>query len=1196
MARRSHRISGPLLSRARLALSASALALGMALIAQPAGAIIVRDDVGIADSVDTADQYSAVVQLFLLDNTNIFGGGEGAIFFDCTGTLINPRTILTAAHCVNFVSSENYGQPFAGQDLTSVIGFGVDTLPRLLDFAINGHGFNQGGAPWSTDVIVHPSAEQTAGGLPFPWADTALIALNEPVTGIDPLGLLLSPLTSLTHVVQTGYGTFGTGLTGEQGIGFKRLVGENMLGIIGSDSDFIDALFPAFAPTAVTFGFETQVEYYTDFDNPDRAGPNAGCTFTGDDIVCDDLAAVQAIDFFPGDALPREVTTAPGDSGGPLIADQVFSSPLVIGNLSGGWTFFGTPSDQFGGNGASFYQPLFSVFQFLVQNDPYKYVGAKAGDGAWEDPNHWVQLLDPNFFIIDADGNIVNGIPGGNEKGIYQTTPKLGTVVGTDISGFDTSNSPFIPPEGSASVTPVPVSEGLPSLTPLPVTGQQVRDANGNPLVATAHPDATSADPIAGPVPQLSSSSSDPLNFGGNLPESSVLLGPGSTGFVPDNTDGAVGIAYLSPAQYFDVTLSLDGTTTLSSFREIDRLTIEGNAGLDIRDTGALLSNIDVELFDNAHLNNDGILATSDIVADSGVISGNGLFLLGFSVVRTDLAAIVLGDAAITAGQAGTVGAMTIVGNLGVSSGGMILVDADTTQTDLLDIFGTLGMDGTVIFNSVAGVRPFFRQGGTFAIADNIAVTNIGVPDTVPGVLFPVVTFTPGASFDTLSIMLDAAPFNTAFTATDRDQLTLAGLLDTDRISIDDLLDLFGELDVQEGDPLADSIDQLIPNVQRGVQTAGTLGQNALSNLMRQRLSDLRFAQRNESAGGTGFRFNRPDALSVAMNLSSQRGSAYLNSEFARAFAGPPTLLAAAAGGAGAGGTPAPTATSEALVESLAGWGGFFSASVLNGDSRFGGRGNDVDGYALMFGLDRFIGSGLAVGLAGSATDATVDLPFGEGNSHVRTYQGTAYAAWSDPETMLYANAYVGWGSADIDTRRAVLIGSTVFKAHASPDGSQTFAAFNFGRAFDLGGSIWLYPNTGLEYDRFHTDAYTETGSSIAMAFSKDSTNALLWRIGVEGSGDLAIGELTTVHPRAHVNFVDNLRNSSGSFNAAFAAAPSGMASFPNASRSETWFEVGGGIDVSLPENAVLTVGYEATVGRDEANYNGFTGRLRISF
>lgn len=1184
MARGIRQVSGSFVSHARLALSASVVALAMALTVQPAGAIIVRDDVGIANSVDNANQFGAVVQLFLLDNTNLFGGGIGAIYFNCTGTLINPRTVLTAAHCLRDEGSEDFGQPFAGQDLTSVIGFGVDTFPRLLNFAITGASYNEGGAPSSTDVVIHPSSEPSAGNLPFPWADTALIALDEPVPDVNPLGLLLSPLTSLTHVVQTGYGTFGTGLTGEQGIGTRRLVGENTLGILGSNSDFIDALFPALAPSAVTLGFETQVEYFTDFDNPNRSAPNAGCTFTGSDINCTDLAAVQAIDFFPGNALPREVTTAPGDSGGPLIADQIFPRALVIGNLSGGFTFFNTPADEYGGNGTSFYQPLFSVFQFIVQNDPYKYVGAKAGNGAWEDPNHWVQLLDPNFFIIDANGNIVNGIPAGNEKGIYQTSPKLGTVVGTDISGFSTANSPFIPPEGPASV---------------PV--QQVRDASGHPLFANG---ANFSGRPGSPVPQIASSSSDPLNFGGNLPESSVLLGPGSTGFVPDNTDGVVGTAFHSPAKYFDVTLSEDGTTTLSSVREIDRLTVEGNAGLDIHGTGALLSNIDVELFDNAHLNNDGLLATSDIIADGGVISGNGIYWLGASVVHTDLAAIVLGNAAITAGQPGTVGTMTILGNLAVSSSGMILVDADAAKTDLihvtnfLGVGGVLAMDGTVLFNSVAGVRPFFHQGGTFAIAGSIVTNGISVPDTVPGVLFPVVTLTHGASADALSITLDAAPFNTAFTATNRDQLTLAGLLDTDRSAYDVLSDLFGELDVQEGAPLTSSIDQLIPNVQRGVQSLGTLGQNALTGLIRQRLGDLRFTSRSENAGGTGFSFNRPDALNVAMNLSSQRGATYLNSEFAQAFAGSPTLLAAAAGETGAGNAsaPVPAAAAQPLGGALAGWGGFFSASVLNGSSRFGTRNNDVDGYALMLGFDTFVARDLIVGLAGSATDTTSKLPFGQGESHVRTYQGTVYAAWSDPETMLFANAYAGAGAADIDTHRAVRIGSTAFAAHANPDGSQAFAAVNFGRAFDMGASVWLYPSAGLEYDRFHTDAYSEKGSSIAMSFSSDSTHALLGRIGVEGRGDFAIGEETIVHPEAHASFVDNFSSGSGRFAAAFVKAPGGVASFPNASPADNWFELGAGVSVSLPENADITVGYEATVGRQEANFNGFTGRLRIAF
>ena len=85
-----------------------------------------------------------------------------------------------------------------------------------------------------------------------------------------------------------------------------------------------------------------QLLYFLDFDDPARG-----------------TATANARDFngFRDNALPREGTTGPGDSGGPLILDRTFSKQVVIGVLSGGSTFYGgQPGGSYGTQ--SFYQPL----------------------------------------------------------------------------------------------------------------------------------------------------------------------------------------------------------------------------------------------------------------------------------------------------------------------------------------------------------------------------------------------------------------------------------------------------------------------------------------------------------------------------------------------------------------------------------------------------------------------------------------------------------------------------------------------------------------------------------------------------------------------------------------------------------------------------------------------------------------------
>ena len=112
-----------------------------------------------------------------------------------------------------------------------------------------------------------------------------------------------------------------------------------------------------------------QLLYWTDFDDPRRG--QAG-------------ADPEDFNGFRDNALTREGLTGPGDSGSPLIIDQAFSRPVVIGVLSGGSTFFaGQPGGSYGTQ--SFYQPLFLYWEWIVANNPYRYVTANAGNRNWED-------------------------------------------------------------------------------------------------------------------------------------------------------------------------------------------------------------------------------------------------------------------------------------------------------------------------------------------------------------------------------------------------------------------------------------------------------------------------------------------------------------------------------------------------------------------------------------------------------------------------------------------------------------------------------------------------------------------------------------------------------------------------------------------------------------------------------------------
>ena len=594
--------------------------------------LIVRDDVGV-NFGDPDNTQPAVVHLFRQNNLT------GQVFFNCTGTLINPRTVLSAAHCFNSFSSEDYGL-IGEADNAILVATGQSTAGRLFEYLDFGSSYSQGGVATSTDVVIHPAANLDNGALPFPWADVAFIALDEPITDAGSLPILLSPLTELTRVIQVGYGTNGTGSgTTPPGSSFLRRIGENQLGLIGSLGDYIDGVFPDFAPSTQTIGQPSQAFYWTDFDNPDRTpDQQAGCEFTGSSISCDSIEAVLAINYFDDDALPFESGTAPGDSGSPLIVADLYDFQIISAVLSGGFDFFGLGSVY---SDVSFYNPLYPFFEFITENTPYKYVSAKGGFGRWSDPHHWTQDLDPGFFIDDGTGKLVNGIPNGPEPGILESGPKLGTVLGTDISGN----------------------------TGAPTPGFE--------------------------------------DFDITLPESSRLLGPGSTGFVPNNTDGNPGTAFAAPAQYFDVILNRPGRTRVDIDVEIDKLALDHwLASFVLPHDRTFDTIIGYEQFSG--------LAQIDGQFNAGLVALFGGITEGEGTIASD--AVFNFGAGIAPGGLFGIGTLTIDGDYIQLEDGALLINAikrrQTISNDLLAVTGDASLAGKLIVSSIGRMR----YGDEFAV------------------------------------------------------------------------------------------------------------------------------------------------------------------------------------------------------------------------------------------------------------------------------------------------------------------------------------------------------------------------------------------------------------------------------------------------------------------------------------------------
>ena len=508
------------------------------------------------------------------------------------------------------------------------------------------------------------------------------------------------------------------------------------------------------------------------------------------------------------------------------------------------------------------------------------------------------------------------------------------------------------------------------------------------------------------------------------------------------------------------------------------------------------------------------------------------------------------GAVAISPGGGNSFGTLTIDGNLVMTSGTALFINAGRSGSDQLAVTGLLSLadpgdpdsTGPALVFSKVGAAPRHGQIVTIATADGGIEGTFGSISSFQGVLRPELTYGPNS----ITAELRAGALVDIIGQNDPTARAFASALDQLREgSYNSLYNFYGMIDVMGADALSATLNGLAPQISFGGNSLQQRQSRMLGDAVTDRLSMI----------GTGA---APQMLVAGSSDNLAHGIDTLSGRrFVRANL---THLAPQNG---------------QQMELPEGFSGFMSSGTIDGAGVGVTEGSQSSTYYSM-GLERRMADRLTFGMAvGFADGSELD---GVTEAQVRTTNVAAYGAYD-----LGSNAYVG-GVASFETvelynERAGFDGASELLLRGASNMKRNAVNAEVGMNLALAEGLTLTPRAQIGYDYVTLGGYNERGGEVALALDDVSVETVTARIGAKLSGSHDLGGAWTLVPQLKADYIQRVAGADSGLSVRFAVADSVSIALPLQEGEGAWGEVRGGFSLENG-NVRFGAGFETAVDR----------------